>query len=111
MLAKPAPSYYGVFDNFSQVENENPWIADAWIDLNKNKLSDFPIGRYSELQLGHIPDQSHIVLPSLILNNMGGGAVLDFGGGTGFTYFGLSGFINDIERVKLFMGKALPAAL
>ena len=103
VLAKPTPSYYGVFDRFNEVKDENPWIADAWIDLNKNKLTDFPIGRYSELQSGLIPEQSHIVIPSLILNNFGGGAVLDFGGGSGFTYFGVSGFLSDLKDVKWYV--------
>jgi putative methyltransferase (TIGR04325 family) len=85
------------------VRDENPWVTDAWVKLNKSKSADLPIGRYSELQSGLIPEQSHILIPSFILNNFGSGAVLDFGGGAGNTYFGVSGFLRNLQDVRWYV--------
>jgi len=85
------------------VPDDNPWVTDAWLSLNKEKLRELPIGLYSERRHSNIPQQSHIILPALILNNMGGGNVLDFGGGTGFSYFAVSGYINKPSALKWYV--------
>lgn len=103
-LSKSEPDFYGVFEAFAQIEDENPWMREPWIKGNIAKLAALPEGHFSTRRDGAIPDQSHILLPALIINLMSRQKndvnVLDIGGGTGFSYFPIKDYLNDPELVR-----------
>lgn len=107
-LKTPTPDFYGVFSRFDQVQDENPWNREPWVNGNRAKLDALQIGHFSTHPSGSVPDQGHILLPALVINSLvnelrGSGGevtVLDFGGGTGFTYFPISSYLNDTTKVQ-----------
>lgn len=103
-LKTPIPDFYGVFEKFNQVPDENPWKQRNWIDGNRAKLDSLQIGHFSDSSSGSVPDQSHILLPALVINSLlmeteGNLTVLDFGGGTGFSYFPINAYLREPDRV------------
>lgn len=104
-LKTPTPDFYGVFSRFDQVQDQIPWNREAWINGNRAKLDALQMGHFSTHSSGPVPDQSHILLPALAINFLvnelrGGVTVLDFGGGTGFSYFPISTYLNDMTKVQ-----------
>lgn len=104
-LKTPTPDFYGVFSRFDQVQDQNPWNQESWINVNQAKLDALQIGHFSTHRSGPVPDQSHILLPALAINFLvnelrGGVTVLDFGGGTGFSYFPIRSYLNDATKVQ-----------
>jgi hypothetical protein len=67
-LETPTPDFYGVFSRFDQVQDENPWIREPWINGNRAKLDALQMGHFSTHSSGPVPDQSHILLPALAIN-------------------------------------------
>jgi hypothetical protein len=67
-LETPNPDFYGVFSRFDQVQDENPWNREPWINGNRAKLDALQIRSFSTNSSGHVPDQSHILLPALAIN-------------------------------------------
>lgn len=76
-LETPTPDFYGVFSRFDQVQDENPWNREPWINGNRAKLDALQIGHFSTHSSGPVPDQSHILLPALVINSL----VMNRGGG------------------------------
>lgn len=69
-LKTPTPDFYGVFSRFDQVQDENPWNREPWINGNRVKLDTLQIGHFSNHSSGPVPDQSHILLPALVINSL-----------------------------------------
>jgi hypothetical protein len=69
-LETPSPDFYGVFSRFDQVQDENPWNRDPWINGNRAKLDTLQMGHFSTHSSGPAPDQSHILLPALVINSL-----------------------------------------
>ncbi len=95
------PDFFGVFSNFSEVQDQNPWDKAPWISSNKHKLDRLQKEHFTERNSATIADQSHILLPAQILNLMQRNSrvspkirVLDVGGGTGFSYFAMYPYLE-----------------
>ncbi|WP_193583081.1 methyltransferase, TIGR04325 family [Laribacter hongkongensis] len=106
-LQTPTPDFYGVFSRFDQVQDENPWNQESWVNGNRAKLDALQIGHFSTHSSGPVSDQSHILLPALVINHLVKElrgerrvTVLDFGGGTGFSYFPISTYLSDKTKVQ-----------
>ena len=67
-LKTPTPDFYGVFSRFDQVQDQNPWNQEPWINGNRAKLDALQIGHFSTHSSGPVPYQSHILLPALAIN-------------------------------------------
>ena len=91
---KPSPDFCGSYTSFNQVQDENPWVAERWIAFNRTKLEKLSLKSHELIGQSLVPKDSHIVIPAVILNLLGSGRILDFGGGTGYTYFALLGYLQ-----------------
>ena len=67
-LKTPTPAFYGVFSRFDQVQDQNPWNQEFWINGNRAKHDALQIGHFSTHSSGLAPDQGHILLPALVIN-------------------------------------------
>jgi hypothetical protein len=79
------PVFYGVFSKFEQIEDQNPWNKEPWISGNISKLNKVKVGHFLShgLNQNDIADQSHILIPALVINtasSLRNIKVLDFGG-------------------------------
>lgn len=97
------PDFIGAYESFDQAPDENPWRSPIAISSNAAKLDALVPGHFSTRQHGPIADQSHILLPAMVINSLsvrGDVRVIDFGGGTGFSYFPIRDYLIDQERVR-----------
>jgi putative methyltransferase (TIGR04325 family) len=99
------PVFYGVYSGFSEVQDQNPWKSEPWISGNISKLNNIKEGHFLLHRLNHdgIADQSHILIPALLLNTLSHKRninILDFGGGTGFTYFAMKDYLSNSSNVS-----------
>jgi putative methyltransferase (TIGR04325 family) len=96
------PDFIGVYDTFAEVPDENPWKERPWIDGNAAKLDALTPGHFSNRVSGAVADQTHILLPAMVINSLavrGNVRVVDFGGGTGFSYFPIRDYLACPEHV------------
>lgn len=88
---KIIPDFYGVFDSFDKVNDENPWNKTPWIEGNINKLEKLPSGHFLLTHDVSLVDQSHTLLPALLINNFCAEkeqvTILDWGGRDRFLVF------------------------
>lgn len=91
--------FFGVFSDFSEPKDEDPWIdEEGWVKLSKSKLDKVLANHEKLLPLGYHAGLGCLVFiinhlsknnPNHICN------VLDWGGGTGFIYHVIkNGFMN-----------------
>jgi putative methyltransferase (TIGR04325 family) len=91
--------FFGTFNSFNEIKNENPWIdEEGWIKISKLKLDNAISSQQKVLPLGYNAGLGCLVfiVNHLSMNNINHTCnVLDFGGGTGFIYHVIkNGFMN-----------------
>ena len=94
-------AFSGVFNKIDEIKNENPWIQKQWIELSNNKL----VNTIKISTNAFIPASDfggYNILPCLALNLLSQNKscnFLDFGGGTGFTYFKIFPYLLNPDNV------------
>lgn len=87
--------FSGVYNSFDEVLDESPWTGKNWLDLSKQKL----------LRVLNNPDhfvsEYHTIIVQLINTVYGSSQcrVLDFAGGTGFTYYSIRHSLININNL------------
>lgn len=99
------PVFHGVFSKFEEIDDQNPWNKEPWISGNISKLNKVKEGHFLShgLNQGDVADQSHILIPALVINTIANERninVLDFGGGTGFSYFPIKDYLSNPSNVN-----------
>lgn len=86
------PKYFsGVYENFNQVADENPWSNPEWISVNQQNLERY-LNLQGERNARFMPGpllEGYMTLPCLMVNLLSQKEckVLDFAGGNGFIYY------------------------
>lgn len=98
-LETPEPDWFGVYRSFSEVPDENPWSKPPWVDFNAAKLQKIDRSKFGLKREGFFVPSTNVV-PALLINQAPGRVrVLDFGGGTGNSYYSICRHLNDPAKV------------
>jgi putative methyltransferase (TIGR04325 family) len=95
--------FSGVYENFDQVADENPWSIPEWLFLNKKNLERY-LDTEEERTGGFMPEpllEGYLTLPCLMVNLLSkkGCNVLDFAGGNGIIYYMIRPYLVNKKNI------------
>jgi putative methyltransferase (TIGR04325 family) len=100
---KPSKIFFGVYQTFDQVSDEKPWDKNAWIELQKNKLSDIRTSMRVRERI--IPSKNlngYLSVICMVVNLLSATRkcrVLDFCGGSGFIYYRIKPHLRNRQNI------------
>jgi putative methyltransferase (TIGR04325 family) len=98
------PKYFsGVYENFNQVPDGNPWSNPEWISLNTKNLERY-LNIEEERTNRFMPEpllEGYLTLPCLMVNLLSQKEckVLDFAGGNGFIYYVIRPYLFNKKNI------------
>jgi len=100
-LKTPDPDWIGAYNSFAEVEDGNPWSQKPWIDFNASKLAKIDRSKFATKHAEPFVIPSTYVVPALLINQAPAKVrVLDFGGGTGNSYYSICRHLADPAKVE-----------
>ena len=99
--------FTGVYDNWKDVVDEDPWNNEGWIEKSKQKLEQNKDINSSSLTVP--PNATEIAcyaIPALVLNQMSSKKkcnILDYGGGTGDVYYKIVRSLIQPENINYYV--------
>ena len=97
--------FSGVYNDVSEILDENPWDQKQWFDLSKRKLSAAQTHFSGENNsTSESKSYEDYLEPLLLITNLISQCnpckILDLGGGTGICYFLIYPYLSNPENVK-----------
>ena len=99
--------FSGVYKNFNQVTDENPWSSPGWLSLNEKNLARY-LNLEEERTGGFMPEpllEGYPTLPCLMVNLLSQKEckVIDFAGGNGIIYYMIRPYLFSKKNIYWYV--------